>query len=252
MASLTKMAKEQVFQSALRRTIPGTPPAIFRGIVKSKHMHACTSRGEDFYYMDTGYFGNFVSRGNLQGVKLYHRIVKNQLQKSVIEKRPADRWQALVKGDARLGWPGWKKQGNKILLIISNPKSGKHFDYDIPNWVNTTIATIKKHTDMQIIIRHKGSRSERQTKNIYQQLDQGVFATVAFNSIAAMESIAYGVPAFVTVSCAASPLALTDLAKITTPWYPDPNLVAQHCHSLAYGQFTFKEICDGTAWRFIK
>ncbi len=250
MTSLTLDHHELV--SAFRRTIPGTPPAIFRGIVKAKHIHACISRGEDFYYIDTGYFGNFISQGNPQGTKIYHRIVKNELQKSVIENCPADRWQTLVRGDAKLRWPGWKKQGNKILLIISNPKSGRYFDYDMTSWVNTTIATIKKHTDMQIIIRHKAPRQQRQMNNIYQQLDQGVFATVTFNSIAAMESITYGVPAFVTVSCAASPLALTDLTKITTPWYPDPNLVAKHCYSLAYGQFTKTEIADGTAWRFIK
>ena len=104
---------------------------------------------------------------------------------------------------------------------------------------------------MQIVIRHKGSRSNRNCNSIYDALDQKIFATVAFNSIAAMESIAYGVPAFVTVPCAASPLALTDFTKIATPWYPDSSLVAQHCHSLAYGQFTHEEIANGTAWKIL-
>ena len=104
---------------------------------------------------------------------------------------------------------------------------------------------------MEIIVREKGSRSQRQHHSIYDELDQEVFATVAFNSIAALESIVYGVPAFVTVPCAASPLALTDLSKIATPWYPDPALVAQHCHSLAYGQFTHEEMANGTAWKLL-
>ena len=239
------------WEGAFRKSIPGNSPQIFRGIIKRKYIHDCIKRGEDFYYMDTGYFGNFVSVGNPGGKKMYHRIVKNELQKTKIELKSPDRWQALVKSDRRLRWPGWKKGGDKILLVVSNPKSCHYFGYDMPQWLDETIATIKKHTDMEIVVRHKGSRSDRNSDSIYDVLDQNVFATVAFNSIAAMESIAYGVPAFVTVPCAASPLALNDLSKIATPWYPDALLVQQHCESLAYGQFTQEEIANGTAWKLL-
>ena len=238
-------------EELFRNSMPGDSPQIFRGIIKRKHIHDCIKRGEDFYYMDTGYFGNFVSVGNPGGKKMYHRIVKNELQKTKIELKSPDRWQALVKSDRRLRWPGWKKGGDKILLVVSNPKSCHYFGYDMPQWLDETIATIKKHTDMEIVVRHKGSRSDRNSDSIYDVLDQNVFATVAFNSIAAMESIAYGVPAFVTVPCAASPLALNDLSKIATPWYPDALLVQQHCESLAYGQFTQEEIVNGTAWKLL-
>jgi hypothetical protein len=105
---------------------------------------------------------------------------------------------------------------------------------------------------MPIVVRHKGSRSQRHSNSIYDVLDSGIFATVAFNSIAAMESIAYGIPAFVAVPCAATPLALTDVSQISTPFYPDESLVQQHCASLAYGQFTGEEIANGTAWKLLK
>ena len=78
-----------------------TNMSVHRGIVKKKDINESIARGEDFYYMDTGYFGNFSCEGNPQGKKKYHRIVKNELQKSVIEHRPADRWEALVKGDIK-------------------------------------------------------------------------------------------------------------------------------------------------------
>ena len=208
--------------------------------------------------MDTGYFGNFVSPGNPSGKKKFTRIVKNDLQKHWLEQVPSDRWDKLVKWDPRLKWSGWKKHGKKILVIVPNRKSCVFYGYDVDPyvdgqrpWLESTIEIIKKNTDMEIIVREKGSRSQRQHHSIYDALDQEVFATVAFNSIAALESIVYGVPAFVTVPCAASPLALTDLSKIATPWYPDPALVAQHCHSLAYGQFTHEEIANGTAWKLL-
>ena len=239
------------WEGAFRKTIPVGSPKIFRGIIKRKHIHDCIKRGEDFYYIDTGYFGNFVSEGNPSGKKIYHRIVKNELQKSLVESRPEDRWEALVKGDNRLHWPGWKKGGDKILLVVSNPKSCHYFGYDMPQWLDTTMAEIKKYTDMPIIVKHKGSRSDRNANSIYDVLDTGIFATVAFNSIAAIESIAYGIPAFTTVSCAATPLANTNLSQISDPYYPDPEQVYKHCCSLAYGQFTHKEISDGTAWKIL-
>jgi len=242
---------DQAWENTFRQSIPGEPPAVFRGIVERKNIHSCINSGKDFYYMDTGYFGNFRSQGNPSGRKIYHRIVKNELQKSVIEHRPSDRWNNLVAGDKRLKWPGWKKNGNKILLVLSNPKSCHYFGYDMQQWWDSTVETIKKHTSMPIIVRHKGSRSDRHENSIYDILDTGIYATVTFNSIAAMESIAYGIPAFTTVSCAATPLSITDLSKIENPYYPDETLIHKHCCNLAYGQFTSEEIANGTAWRLL-
>jgi hypothetical protein len=230
-------------------------------VVKRKHIQKHWQDKTDFYYMDTGYFGNFISPGNPGGKKLFHRIVKNDLQKHWVEKYPSDRWQEICKIDPRYQWNGWKigrRRGNKILIIVPNRKSCVFYGYDTDPytddnkpWLMNTIETIKKHTDMEIVIREKGSRSARQHHSIFDALDEGVFATVAFNSIAAMESVIYGVPAFVTVPCAASPLALTDLSRITKPFYPDESLVQQQCASLAYGQFTHEEVANGTAWKLL-
>ncbi len=226
-------------------------PYIARGVVKRKEIHQCIDEGRDFYYTDTGYFGNFKSKGNPSGKKQWVRIVKNELQKSIIEECPSDRWNNLVKGDNRLEWKGWKKLGDKILLVEPNPKSCNYFNFNFEEWKSNTINNIKKYSNKSIIIRTKASRGERHYNSIYNALDDGIFATVTFNSIAAMESIAYGVPAFVSVPCAASPLALTDLARIETPYYPDETLLKKHCYSLAYGQFTQEEIINGTAWKIL-
>jgi hypothetical protein len=246
------------------QTVPGID--VYSGIVKRKHIQKNWQDKKDFYYLDTGYFGNFISPGNPGGRKLFHRIVKNDLQKHWLENYPSDRWQEICKIDPRYQWKGWKigrRQGNKILIVVPNRKScvfygyadGKKKDITIESkvpWLIQTIDTIKKHTDMEIVVREKGSRSDRQQHSIFDALDEGIFATVAFNSIAALESVIYGIPSFVTVPCAASPLALTDLSQISKPFYPDESLVQQHCASLAYGQFTGEEIANGTAWKLLK
>lgn len=86
---------------------------IFRGITSKKHIRATITRGEDFYYMDSGYFGNFKNPGNPKGKKFWQRIVKNELQKSKIETKPNDRWEAIAQQDPRLQWRGWKKMETK-------------------------------------------------------------------------------------------------------------------------------------------
>ena len=254
---MDELSIEEKFQ----KTIKGVSIDVYRGVVKRKHIVKDWQEKKDFYYLDTGYFGNFVSPGNPGGKKLFHRIVKNDLQKHWLENWPSDRWEEICKIDPRYQWKGWKKQGNKILIVVPNRKScifygyeeGKLRDRDPgkPTWLMNTVETIKKHTDMEIVVREKGSRSARHQHSIFDALDEDVFATVAFNSIAALESVAYGIPSFVTVPCAASPLALTDLSQISAPFYPDESLVHQHCASLAYGQFTGEEIANGTAWKLL-
>ena len=251
---------DESLEDTFKQTVP-TEVDVYGGIAKRKHIHRHWQEKKDFYYIDTGYFGNFVSPGNPGGKKLYHRVVKNDVQKHWPENRPSDRWDTICKIDPRYQWNGWKigrRRGNKILVIVPNRKACIFYGYDTEPYINNekpwlmnTIETIKKHTDMEIIVREKGSRSSRHYHSIFDALDEGIFATVAFNSIAAIESIAYGVPAFVSVPCAALPLASTDLTKILTPIYPDESLVKQHCASLAYGQFTGEEIANGTAWKIL-
>jgi len=251
---MDELSIEEIFQN----TIKSASLDVYRGVVKRKHIQRDWREKKDFYYIDTGYFGNFVSPGNPGGRKLFHRIVKNDLQKHWLENRSGDRWHEICKIDPRYQWTGWKKKGRKILVIVPNRKSCVFYGYDTDPYINgekpwlmNTIETIKKHTDMEIVIREKGSRSARQHHSIFDALDEGIFATVAFNSIAALESVIYGIPSFVAVPCAASPLALTDLRQISTPFYPDESLVQQHCASLAYGQFTGEEIANGTAWKLL-
>lgn len=172
-----------------------TRPYVTRGIVKRKHIHHCQKNGRDFYYMDTGYFGNFTSLNNPQGKKKWHRIVKNELQISTIDQEwPSDRWDSLVKADPRLQWKGWKRGGDKILVVLPNPKSCNFFGINFDEWYSKTLEELKSRTDKKIVIRKKGSRGQRNSYSIYDALDEGIFATVSFNSIAAMESIAYGIP----------------------------------------------------------
>ena len=132
---------------------------------------------------------------------------------------------------------------------MPNPKACKYYNVDYDTWVRDTEQKIKQYSNLPIEIRIKGSRSERNKGyTIHDAFDSGVYATVAFNSMAALESVLYGIPAFVSVPCAAGPLSSFDLSQLSNPFKPSTDLILKQCHNIAYGQFTLEEIENGTAY----
>jgi hypothetical protein len=216
-------------------------PIVLRSILKYKIMQRCWEDKRDFYYIDTGYFGNRVW-------KRWHRIVKNDLQHSDIVNRPDDRWRRM-----RIDLQP-RRYGTKILVAAPGDKPCKFYGIDQKEWVENTVVEIKKHTDMPVIVRQKNmSRSDRMANDpLHKVLADDVHALVTFNSNSAVESILNGVPAFVLAKThAASPVASKDLSTIENPCWPDNDLLQSWCHHLAYGQFHNYEIADGTAYRIL-
>ena len=221
-------------------------PLVIRGILKHKLIKRCWADARDFYYIDSGYFGNQKSNRNPLGTKLYHRIVKNDLQHGSVVERPDDRWLKLG-----LSLSEWRTGGRSILVAAPDEKPCKFYGVDKDAWVAETVATIKQFTDRPVIVRDRAKlRSERITNTLQEALSN-TFVLVTFNSVAATEAIMYGIPAFTLVNNAASPMALQDLSKIETPYYPTMDeRYAWACH-LAYGQFHVTELKDGSALRIL-
>jgi hypothetical protein len=227
-----------------------TDPIVLRGILKKKLMKQCWQDGRDFYYIDTGYFGNERTNTNPNGWKYWHRIVKNDLQHGEIIPRPDDRFCKFNKPIN-----SWKKQGRKILIAAPDEKPCKFYGIDQQQWIAETVEKIKQHTDRPVEIRERAKNRIDRIKHstLQEALDDDVFALVTYNSVAATESIFYGIPAFTLApSNAASPVSKQDLSQIDTPYYPDQDKVYQWACHLAYGQFHVNEMKDGSAWKILK
>jgi hypothetical protein len=225
-------------------------PIVLRGILKHKIMKQCWQDGRDFYYVDTGYFGNERTAENPNGWKYWHRIVKNNLQHTDIIARPDDRFRKFNKK-----FYPWKKSGRKILIAAPDEKPCKFYNTTQDQWIKDTIATIKKHTDRPIEVRQRSKNRIDRTLNdtLQAALDQDVFAMVTFNSVAAVESVFYGIPVFTLAPAnAAHPVGLQDLGQIENPYYPDNDkLYAWACH-LAYGQMHVNEMKTGVALKILE
>ena len=229
-----------------------TDPILIRGISSGDYAKHAQRSGRDYYFVETGYLGNYPSNNNRTGRKVYHRIEKNEMQQNRILDVTDDRWRELCKFNPALTYRGWKKPGSKILLIMSTDKPFEYYGHDREKWIEKTIKTIKKHTDREIVVREKTGRAERTNNTIYEALDNDIYALVTYNSIAAVEAIQYGIPAFSMAPTAASTVSSTNLSLIETPPRPHEDVIYKWLSSLAYGQFSLSEILTGQAWKLVQ
>ena len=224
---------------------PDNKDILIRSMGKRKLIKQCWETNKTFYYMDSGYVGNYKSKSNPYGWKLWHRIVKNNVQHSEIINRPDDRWKRLDYHIEK------HKQGKHILLVTPSEKPCKFYGINKEDWIKTTVKEIKKYTDRPIVIRDKAPRQQRITRTIFDDLDN-CHALVTYQSIAAVESILYGVPSFTLAPTAADPVCDKDLSLIEHPTQQDQDKIYKWACHLAYGQFHIDELKNGTAYRLLR
>lgn len=222
-------------------------PIVLRGIL-NKTIVKCLRTGRNFFYVDSGYFGNAVGPLNPHGWKLWHRIVPDNLQHHAIQKRPADRWQRMGIELAP------RRHGAKIVVAAPDEKPCKFYGIDQQSWVDGVVAAIKRFTDRPVEIRQRAARRQDRVHldPLSTVLANDVHALVTYNSVAATEAVMSGVPAFVLAPAnAAMPVANTDLTTLESPFFPDDDLRhAWVCH-LAYGQFHVSEMKSGAAMKIL-
>lgn len=217
----------------------GNTPILIRGMTHKDLIHKCWKYNHLFYYMDSGYFGNHITPFNDKGYKIWHRIVPNNLQHTEIIERPDDR---LKKTGVKIHRQ--RKGGEHILLVTPSSKPCEFYGIDRDTWVKDTIEEIKKYTDRPIIVRDKLPRKDRHNDSIYYQF-QRCHAVVTYQSIAAVESVAYGIPAFTLAPSAADPVCDKDISQIENPTLQDYDKVYAWASHLAYGQVHMHEVKKG-------
>ena len=216
-------------------------PVVLRGITKRKEMAACKAAGRDFYYIDTGYFGNGKK-------KTYHRITKNDVQNfGEIIDRPGDRL-----ATTGVGLTKFRRGGSKILLAPPSQKLLNLYNINLEEWLTNVQEEIKQYTDREVVVRLKQGRSVRQSTDTMQMaLEDDVFCLVTFSSIAAGEALLCGKPAITLGPNAAAALCSQNLSAIENPKIPTLDEVDAWARHLSYCQFTEPEMRDGTAWRIL-
>jgi len=216
-------------------------PVVLRGITKRKQMDTCKATGRDFYYIDTGYFGNGKKKN-------YHRITRNDVQNfGPVRERPSDRFDQTGVSLKKV-----RADGSKILLAPPSQKLLNLYDVDLETWLNQTLAEIGAHTDREVVIRRKQGRSTRiNDDTIEMALSQDIYCLITYSSIAAGEAILFGKPAITLGPNAAAAVCSTSISDIETIKRPNLDEISAWARHIAYCQFTEVEMRDGTAWRIL-
>jgi hypothetical protein len=216
-------------------------PIVLRGITKRKQMDACRAMGRDFFYMDTGYFGNGKK-------KVYHRITKNDVQYfGPVVDRPSDRLDVTGVKPRKV-----RVDGRKILLAPPSQKLLNLYDINLETWMTQTIDEIKRHTDREVVVRLKQGRSTRVNDDTMEMaLSNDIYCLITYSSIAAGEALLFGKPAITLGPNAAASLCSHSISDIEGLKVPDIEEVEAWARHIAYCQFTEAEMRNGTAWRIL-
>ena len=224
-----------------KKSEPSMVPVVLRGITHRKEMNACRTAGRDFYYIDTGYFGNAKK-------KTFHRVTRNDVQNfGPIIDRPRD----------RLGATGFQPRkfyrGSKILLAPPSQKLLNLYDIDLEQWLDNVLKELAGKTDREVVVRRKPGRTARTSDDsMVHALEQDIHCLVTFSSIAAGEALLNGKPAITLGPNAAAALCSQSLDAINEPYVPTLDEVERWAAHIAYCQFTEAEMRDGTAWRILQ
>ncbi len=226
-------------------------PVAFRSMTKRKEIYKCWETGRPFYYIDNGYMGNLMKK------KIFYRVVKNNIQHTKYKSMPGDRFEKLVKVAPYMQYNGKKdqsKQNGPILVVTPSEKPCQFYNITKQEWLNSTIAEIKKHTDRPIIIRDKGLRFERIKDNSVaaQCFREQIHSVVTYQSMAALEAMHYGIPAFTMAPSCVDQVANKDLSNIEDPYYPPEEQFIELLHFLAYCQYTVPELGSGSVVKMIE
>lgn len=170
------------------------------------------------------------------------------------------------------GWHGvelkpWRTQGNHVLLLCQRPKGFNMFT-DQASWVETTINSIRAHTDRPIVARmHPGDGArEKQIDRIRKLFGNLVtidtnanirdalvncWCTVGYNSTPNVVAAIEGVPGYIEdpQHSWAADVAFRNLADINSPPLADRS---EWIHRIANIHWSNHEVISGQLWAAIK
>lgn len=182
-----------------------------------------------YLFVDAAYFGGGKGRRRNR-----FRVVPGAYLQNWTEGDPPDRWNAL--GIEMKPW----RDGGRWIVVCPPSSPAVETLFGAEGWLAKTLDTLGQHTDRPIRVRRKGD-----VEPLAVALEDA-HAVVTFQSNVAVDAVLAGVPVFVDPINAAAPVGRLDLSKIEEPLKGDREPWAW---SLAYGQFTLREMEQGLAWR---
>lgn len=231
-----QLAPEVKFITSLDQANPDWPYLIRNVVNNEKLLSKCRHSQHPFWFLDTGYT-NFLHHKR----KIWHRLVKNNIHHGVTKiEYPDDRLHLFPELPR-----DWRKKGSTILVVESSENHYAMYGTTLEQWRTTVEHRIRKYTDRPIEFRPKAvSRKKRQS--VYELLmnSKDYHCVVSDSSAAAVEAVWAGVPVITLRRHITNSVGCQDINYIEKLYRGD---IHSWLCMLSYNQFTFEELCNGTA-----
>jgi hypothetical protein len=195
----------------------------------------------DFWFVDTGYT-NFLHTK----LKVWHRLVHNGINfDGGLQKYPQDRLHLLSDFPKK-----WRKKGSKILVIESSPAHYAMRGTTLDRWKHSVLQGLSAVTDRPVEFRHKNT-NRKSRESLYSLLKETkeYYCVVSDCSAAAVEALWTGTPVITLETHITNSVSRRRLDQINNLYRGDlENWFAM----VSYNQFTFDELCNGTAVALVR
>ena len=213
-----------------------------RNIVNHESLlYRCLNENLEFWFVDTGYT-NFLHEKQ----KVWHRLVYNHVHHGQrVKQYPTDRLHLLTDLPAR-----WRKKGSTILVVESSPNHYAMHGTTLEDWRQQVTNEIQAVTDRPIEFRSKNlDRKTRQSVYNLLKETKEYYCVVSDSSAAAVEAIWTGTPVITLDRHITNSVSRNKLSQINNLYRGD---LDEWLAMLSYSQFTFDELCNGTALSIIR
>lgn len=212
-------------------------PWFIRNIIDNESvLHRCMQHNIDFWFVDTGYT-NFLHTKR----KVWHRLVCNNIHYNGGRKKyPSDRLHLLSNFPTK-----WRRKGSAILVVESSANHYLMRGTTLAAWRDSVEQGIRSVSDRPIEFRSK-SLDRKIRESVYDLLkdNKDYYCVVSDSSAAAVESIWTGTPVVTLSTHITNSVARSRLDQINNLYRGD---LEEWFAMLSYNQFTFEELCNGTA-----
>jgi len=218
----------------------------------------CMESGEEWWYVDTGYLTEQITRYPEPSIKdydkTYFRICKGGIHTSRMHAAVTpDRWNVLIKQGIDAEFKGWRDSGDYILLCPSSPTVTMHINgITQDEWRNQVTKQLEEKYDRPVYFRNKPRPgNEWWETDIKDDLKQA-WCVVTNMSLSAIDAVLNVTPAFTHQRHAASFITSRKIDLIEKPFKPGRKTVQEWLHMISHHQFTLQEIEDGVAYDCLK
>src|SRR6056300_490900 len=219
-----------------------------------KEIAEVKAKGEEWWYVDTGYFTEPITRYPIPKIhdydKTYFRICKGYIHTQNGSVGDGQRLNDLRHKGINVEFKGWLTGETKHILVCpSSPTVTFHTNgIDQETWIYQVTEELKKWTDKEIRVRNKPRPGNQWWNTDIKDDLKDCHALVTNMSLSAIDAVLNQVPAFTHQLNVTSQITSRDITKINKPLRPGAKTVNEWIKFVVENQFTIPEIENGVAY----